>query len=134
MTTGTGLARFRSAVEAVISHNRGERILSEAAVQFAPSDADAAAVLRRACSFGYCELREVREVREAAAAAPDAEKEEAEDAVPLPSPRDLHRPSFHLGPRTGWLNDPNGLVFVGGRYHACFQHQPDRGACPSQAL
>lgn len=126
--SGAGIQRFRAAVEAVIAHNRGERQLSNAAARLAPSEAEASALLRRACNFGYCEVREAREavtVTESVVV--------VEEAVPPASPTmrisatDLHRPSYHLGPRSGWLNDPNGLVFVGGRYHACFQHQPDRG-------
>lgn len=27
------------------------------------------------------------------------------------------RPTFHVAPAQGWLNDPNGLIFYRGRYH-----------------
>ncbi|MGL4827418.1 MAG: glycoside hydrolase family 32 protein [Vibrionaceae bacterium] len=33
-------------------------------------------------------------------------------------------PVFHLAPPAGWMNDPNGLIYFGGRYHAFFQHHP----------
>lgn len=33
-------------------------------------------------------------------------------------------PNFHLAGRVGWINDPNGLVFYKGWYHAFYQHHP----------
>ncbi len=37
---------------------------------------------------------------------------------------DRHRPSFHLLPPSGWMNDPNGVVHWRGRYHVFYQHNP----------
>ena len=34
------------------------------------------------------------------------------------------RPLFHLSPRTGWMNDPNGFSFYGGKYHLFYQYYP----------
>ncbi len=34
-------------------------------------------------------------------------------------------PALHGRPRHGWLNDPNGLCRVDGRYHVFFQYNPD---------
>ena len=35
-------------------------------------------------------------------------------------------PRFHLFPKTGWLNDPNGLCQLGGIHHIFFQYSPDQ--------
>lgn len=34
------------------------------------------------------------------------------------------RPDFHLTPRTGWMNDPNGFSWYQGRYHMFYQYHP----------
>lgn len=34
------------------------------------------------------------------------------------------RPLFHLTPRTGWMNDPNGLSWYKGEYHLFYQYYP----------
>ena len=37
---------------------------------------------------------------------------------------DADRPVYHLSPRIGWLNDPNGFSFYNGRYHLFYQYHP----------
>lgn len=36
----------------------------------------------------------------------------------------MQRPLFHFAPHSGWINDPNGLVFHDGLWHLFFQHHP----------
>ena len=34
------------------------------------------------------------------------------------------RPKFHITGDEGWINDPNGLIKFGGKYHVFYQSYP----------
>ena len=36
----------------------------------------------------------------------------------------IKEPVFHITGETGWINDPNGLIYYNGQYHAFYQHYP----------
>lgn len=38
--------------------------------------------------------------------------------------RPEERPAFHLTPRAGWMNDPNGFSWYQGEYHMFYQYNP----------
>lgn len=44
--------------------------------------------------------------------------------MPVPDTLSVTRPVLHFAPRRNWMNDPNGLVFHGGRFHLYFQYNP----------
>ncbi|MFT2568526.1 hypothetical protein ACMWP8_29135, partial [Escherichia coli] len=36
------------------------------------------------------------------------------------------RPALHFTARSGWINDPHGITWRDGEYHAFFQYVPGR--------
>ncbi|WP_273833548.1 glycoside hydrolase family 32 protein [Guptibacillus sedimenti] len=51
------------------------------------------------------------------------EQEEKEPEIPKEYNQSL-RPQFHYTPEQNWMNDPNGMVYVEGKYHLFYQHNP----------
>lgn len=39
----------------------------------------------------------------------------------------VYRQRYHFMPETGWMNDPNGLIYYKGKYHFFFQFNPYDG-------
>ena len=41
----------------------------------------------------------------------------------------MARLKYHFEPKKGWINDPNGMIFFKGKYHAFFQYNPHSVQC-----
>ncbi|MGY5849868.1 glycoside hydrolase family 32 protein [Salegentibacter sp. F14] len=54
----------------------------------------------------------------------ETEKPTSENDTVVQADEDF-RPDFHFTPKSGWMNDPNGMFYLDGTYHLFFQHNPD---------
>jgi len=48
-----------------------------------------------------------------------------EKSLPDQTSYESFRSQYHFTPATGWMNDPNGMVYYEGEYHLFYQHYPD---------
>lgn len=55
----------------------------------------------------------------------DSNKNKVERMSLNTSEEQLYRPNFHFTPKSNWMNDPNGMFYLNGKYHLYFQYYPD---------
>ncbi len=51
---------------------------------------------------------------------------EAASAIRVSLADDPHRPQYHFLPPSNWMNDPNGVIQWGDKFHLFYQHNPNR--------
>ncbi|WP_452223904.1 glycoside hydrolase family 32 protein [Lacinutrix chionoecetis] len=54
-----------------------------------------------------------------------AEKTKTDVSLNSTTEETLYRPNFHFTPKANWMNDPNGMFYLNGKYHLYFQYYPD---------
>lgn len=54
----------------------------------------------------------------------DLQKSNSKSRSAVMNVKDTYRMKYHLMPPVGWMNDPNGLIYFGGKYHLFYQYYP----------
>ena len=47
------------------------------------------------------------------------------DKIKAQAPGEMYRPQIHFTPKTGWMNDPNGMFYYNNTYHLYYQYYPN---------
>ncbi|WP_225000228.1 glycoside hydrolase family 32 protein [Cesiribacter sp. SM1] len=55
----------------------------------------------------------------------ESSKQTTDEVVDNGTTKEAHRLLYHFTPPSGWMNDPNGMVYHDGEYHLFYQHNPD---------
>ena len=53
------------------------------------------------------------------------DKKNSKKSEPRFTEEEIYRPNFHFTPEKSWMNDPNGMFYLNGKYHLYFQYYPD---------
>ncbi len=53
------------------------------------------------------------------------EKKNSEIPIMTYTEEELYRPNYHFTPKKNWMNDPNGMFYLNGKYHLFFQYYPE---------
>lgn len=48
--------------------------------------------------------------------------------------KEKYRPQYHFTSEKMWMNDPNGLVYLNGKYHLFYQYYPEKKYLGTDAL
>lgn len=100
----------------------GAQVLREFEIELAESSADFWVSVDMASFQGRSVVVEAKLPSDSSALASIRQSDETPNASAVYT--ETLRPQFHFTSQRGWLNDPNGLVYLDGEYHLFYQHNP----------